>query len=151
MWKNNAILKCVNATTNKVYGFLFCKKFVFSKYLKCWFWLKLNTSWSRAVPSSGQVWFVKVLSVSFQKTLKSRFGRQTQQHFQFCLNIFSCLVRIKLHTKNQHPSLLNSGYRYEEDLKIRIWKTTSTTFPVFSIFLLELFCSITPSIKNNVK
>ena len=27
--------------------------------------------------------------------------------------------------KNQFPSLLNSGDRYEEDLKIRIWKTTS--------------------------
>ena len=86
---------------------------------------------SCGVPSSGQVWFIKVLSLSFQKTLKSRFERQPQQHFQFCLNILSCLVRIKLHTKISPPSLLNVGDRSEEELKICIWKTTLTTFLVF--------------------
>ena len=73
----------------------------------------LITSWSRAVPSPGQVWFVKVitylqvLSVALQKTLKYRFGRRLKKHLQFCLNISYCMVRIKLHTKNQPPSFLN--------------------------------------------
>ena len=29
-----------------------------------------------------------------------------------------------LHTENQPPNFLNSGNSYEEDIKIRIWKTT---------------------------
>ena len=33
---------------------------------------------------------------------------------------------ISLDTENKSPSLLNSGDRYEEDLKIRIWKMTLT-------------------------
>ena len=41
------------------------------------------------------------------------------------------MVIIKFHTKNQPFRLLNSGDGYEEDLKIRIWKMTSTTFPIF--------------------
>ena len=95
------------------------------------------------MPSSGHVWFVKV--IIYQWVLRRR---QPQQHFQFSLNISSRLFRIKLHTKNQPPSLLNPGdsyadeedlsaESYEEDLKIRIWNTTSTTYPFFlSIFLL---------------
>ena len=66
-----------------------------------------------------------------KKTLKLGFGRRPQQHIQIFLNIFSNLDRIKLHTKNQYPSLLNSGDSYEEDRKIRIWKTTSTKFPLY--------------------
>ena len=40
-------------------------------------------------------------------------------------------VIIKLHTENQLSSLLNSGYSSKEDLEISIWKTNSTTFPIF--------------------
>ena len=69
-----------------------------------------------------------------KKTLKSGFRRRPQKHFQFVLNISSSLVRIKLHTNNQSPSLLNSEDGYEEDLKIWIWKTTSTKITsVFNI------------------
>ena len=45
-------------------------------------------------------------------------------------------MNIKLHTENLPTSLLNSRYSYEEDLKIRIWKVTSTYFSFFSIFHL---------------
>ena len=41
------------------------------------------------------------------------------------LNIY---VNSELHTENdenQHPSLLNSGDSYEEDLKLMSWKETS--------------------------
>ena len=68
----------------------------------------------------------------YEEDLKSGFRRRPQKHFQFVLNISSSLVRIKLHTNNQSPSLLNSEDGYEEDLKIRIWKMTSTTFPIVS-------------------
>ena len=34
-------------------------------------------------------------------------------------------LKIQLHTEHQPPSLFNSGDRYEEDIKIRILKTTS--------------------------
>ena len=64
-----------------------------------------------------------ILEMAMKRTLKLGFGRWPQQHFQFFL-IF-LLVKIKLHTKNQLPSLLNSEDVYEEDLKIRIWKITS--------------------------
>ena len=73
-----------------------------------------------------------ILEIAMKKTLKLGFGRRPQQNFQFFLQISSCLVRIKLHTKNQPPSLLYFGYRYEEDLTIRIWKKTLTTKPNFS-------------------
>ena len=42
------------------------------------------------------------------------------------LNILSFYVKIKFHTENEPPSLLDYGYSYEEALKIGIWKTTST-------------------------
>ena len=143
----------------------------------------LKKSWGWAVPSSGQVWFVKVIidmqfwvwpsslhrhlspivfsilllisnfvsifllvwlessyipkisllaflfmDIALKKTLKLGFGRRPQ----FFLNISSSLVRIKLHTKNQPPNLLNYGDGYEEDFTIRMLKMTSTTFPIFS-------------------
>ena len=41
--------------------------------------------------------------------------------------------------RHLHHRLLNSGDRYEEDLKIRIWKTTSTQVQfVLNIFLVKL-------------
>ena len=61
-----------------------------------------------------------------KKTLKLGFGRRPQQHIQIVINLFSSLVGIKLHTKNQPPNLVNSGDRYEEDLKIMILKTTTS-------------------------
>ena len=61
-----------------------------------------------------------------KKTLKIGFGIQHQNNSNFVLNITSIWVNIKLHTENHPPSLLNSGGSYEEDLKIRIWKKTST-------------------------
>ena len=54
--------------------------------------------------------------------------QQPQQNFQCCLNI-SSLVRIKLNTKKQPPSLLDSGDSYKEDLNI---------FPNFSKFSLNI-------------
>ena len=70
------------------------------------------------MPSSGQVWFVKDITDLWVLSDMS-------------LIVFSNSVRIKLHTENQLPSLLNSAYSPEEDLEIRILKTTSTTFPIF--------------------
>ena len=61
-----------------------------------------------------------------KKTLKLGFGIQPQNNSNFVLNITSIWVNIKLHTKNESPSLLNSVDRYEEDLDIVIWKTTLT-------------------------
>ena len=66
-----------------------------------------------------------------KKTLTLWFGRWPQQNLEIFLNISPNLVRIKLHTKNQPPSLLNSGDGYVEDIKIKIWKTNSTKFPFF--------------------
>ena len=40
------------------------------------------------------------------------------------LNISSNQVNNRLHTEKKSHSLFNSGDRYEEDLKIRIWKKT---------------------------
>ena len=37
----------------------------------------------------------------------------------------------KMHTKNEFPNLLNFGDSCEEDLKIGIWKTTSTIQHLF--------------------
>ena len=68
-----------------------------------------------------------ILDVALKKTLKFGFGIRPQ----FFHNISSNLVRIKLHTKNQSPSLLNFGDCYEENRKIWIWKTTSKKFPIF--------------------
>ena len=65
-------------------------------------------------------------------TLKLGFGRQ------FFLNISSSLVRIKLKYQNQPPSLLKAGDGYEEDLKIQIWKMTSTKFEIFSKYFSQL-------------
>ena len=59
-----------------------------------------------------------------KKTLKLGLGRQPQHISDFFLNIFSSLVNIKLHTENQPPNFLNFGDSYEEDIKIRTWKTT---------------------------
>ena len=56
--------------------------------------------------------------------------KTTSQYFQKISSIFH-LFSLKLHTKNQPPSLFNSGDRYEEDLKIMIWKTTSQYFQLF--------------------
>ena len=53
-----------------------------------------------------------------KKTLKLGFGIQPQNNSNFVLNITSIWVNIKLHTKNQPPSLLNSGVSYEETLKL---------------------------------
>ena len=90
-----------------------------------------------------------ILEMAIKKTLKSWFGRWPQQNIQFCHNISSILGKIKLYTKNQPPSLLNFGYSYEEDLKIRTWKMTSTTFPVFYqyFFLVWLKSSYIPNIS----
>ena len=53
------------------------------------------------------------------------------------LLVSSNLFNIKLHTENQPPNFLNSGDSYEEDIKIRIWKTTLQYFQLFlSTFLL---------------
>ena len=43
---------------------------------------------------------------------------------------------IKFHTKNQPPNLLNSDDSYEEDLKIKIWKTASKYFQFRKTFIL---------------
>ena len=75
------------------------------------------------------------MDIALKKTLKLGFGRRPQ----FFLNISSSLVRIKLHTKNQPPNLLNYGDGYEEDLKIWIWKTILKYFHFFYwIFLLDM-------------
>ena len=63
-----------------------------------------------------------------KKTLKLGFGRRPHGNSNFVLTISSSYVNIKLHNENQSPSLLNYGDSYEEDLKICIWKTTSTKF-----------------------
>ena len=58
-----------------------------------------------------------MLNIAMKKTLKLGFGRRSQQHNQIFQNLLLSLVRIKLHTKNQPPSFLNSEDSYEEDLK----------------------------------
>ena len=81
------------------------------------------------MPSSGQVWFGKViidpwvLSLVFQptqtfETLKLMIWKTTSTTFPIFLNISSSLVRIKLNNKNQPPSLLNSGDCYEESFNL---------------------------------
>ena len=70
-----------------------------------------------------------------KKTLHLGFGRRPPNIWNFFLNMFSSWVKIKLHTKNQPPSLLNYRDSYEEDLKIGIWKTAST----FSNFFPQYF------------
>ena len=67
-----------------------------------------------------------------KKPLKLGFGRQLPNFHIFPQNIFSSLCRIKLHTENQPPTLFNSGEKYKEDLKIRIWKTTTQYFQLCS-------------------
>ena len=54
-----------------------------------------------------------ILKMAMNKTLKLGFGRRPQQNLEFFLNISSSLVSIKLHIKNQSPSLLNSEDGYE--------------------------------------
>ena len=83
-----------------------------------------------------------------KKTLKLVFERRPYHISYFFLNISSIQIRIKLYTENQPLRLLNSeesyeednlgferqpqqnfefgDYFYEDDLKIRIWNTTST-------------------------
>ena len=58
-----------------------------------------------------------------KKTLKSGYGRQPPQHFQFVLNISSSVVKIKLHTKNQD---------LEDDLN-----NISNLFSIFILVWLE--------------
>ena len=60
-----------------------------------------------------------------KKTLTLGFERRPQFNSNFVQTIYSIYVNIKLHTKNQPPSLVNSGYSYEE-LNIRVWKTNSS-------------------------
>ena len=84
-----------------------------------------------------------------KKTLKLGFGRRPYNISNCVLNISSYLANIKLHTEDQPPSQLNSGDSYEEDLKIRIWKTTLQYFVFFlSIFLIvRLKASCMPKIS----
>ena len=76
--------------------------------------------------------------LALKKTSKLEFGRRSY-------NIYSS----NLHAENQPPSLFNSGDSYEEDLKIRIWKTTLQFFEFFlSLFLLvRLNARSTPKIS----
>ena len=67
-----------------------------------------------------------------KNTSKLVFGRHPYNISNFFSQYSSNQVNIKLNTENQPSSLLNSGIRYEEYLKISIWKTTI----FFSIFLL---------------
>ena len=46
--------------------------------------------------------------------------------------ISSSLVKTKLHTKKQPPSLLDLRGNYEEELKIEIWKTIYKYLQLFS-------------------
>ena len=62
------------------------------------------------------------MEIDAKKTLKLGFGRRPQVNSNFVLAISSYYFNIKLHTKNQPPSLVNSGDNSEEDLKIMIWK-----------------------------
>ena len=57
-------------------------------------------------------------------------GRFSKYFFQFGTN--------QVTHKNKPPSLVKSGDGYEEDLKIRIWKMTSTTFAIFFQFFLPV-------------
>ena len=50
-----------------------------------------------------------------KKTLTLGFERRPQFNSNFVQTIYSIYVNIKLHTKNQPPSLV-SGESYEEDL-----------------------------------
>ena len=62
---------------------------------------------------------------SFEEDLKLGFGRQTHNFSNFFHNVSSIYgTRIKLHTKNQPPSMFSSGDSYEEDTKIMNLKTT---------------------------
>ena len=58
-----------------------------------------------------------IFDIYMKKTLKLGFGRRPQQNIQIFLNIVSSLVRIKLHTKNQPPSLIKIGMK--KTLKLR--------------------------------
>ena len=67
-----------------------------------------------------------ILEIAMKKTLhNSNF---------LSLNIYFIYVKIRLHTKNQPPSLPNSGNSYEEDLTISNWKTTLQYFKKNSHF-----------------
>ena len=46
-----------------------------------------------------------ILEMAMKKTLKSGFGRQPPQHFQFVHTISFSYIRVKSHTNNQPPSL----------------------------------------------
>ena len=67
-----------------------------------------------------------ILEIAIKKTLKWGFGRWPQHKSNLLHSIYSNKVNIKVLTENQPLSLLNSGDSYEEDLIIRIGKTTST-------------------------
>ena len=45
---------------------------------------------------------------------------------------FTIFMVIMLHTKTQPPNFLNSRDRYEEDIKIRTWKTTLQYVKLFT-------------------
>ena len=66
-----------------------------------------------------------------KKTLKSGFARWPPQNLQLVHNISSILVRIKLHTTNQPPSLLNSGDSYEEVLQWGFGRWPQRNFQIF--------------------
>ena len=55
-------------------------------------------------------------------------GEEGVHHVSSGVFYLYSITNIKLHTKNQPPSFLNSGDSYEEDLKIRILKTTLQYF-----------------------
>ena len=87
-------------------------------------YLIINTSWGRAVPSSGQVLFVKVISYLWVLSL----AFQPSTWVQFCSqdnisNFFSSFLQVLY--QNHLPGLLYTGNGYKKDLKNWIWKTTS--------------------------
>ena len=79
-----------------------------------------------------------IVDIAMKKTLKFKFGRRHQYNSNFFLSMPSSQVKIKLHTNNQPPSLLDYGDSYEEDLKIGIWKMTSKYFQIFSQYFSQL-------------
>ena len=76
------------------------------------------------------------MEIAVKKTLKFGFGRRPQHNLYLFSEYFPSKVKIKLHTENQPPSLLNIGDSCEEDLKIWILKTTSIYFQICSQYFV---------------
>ena len=57
---------------------------------------------------------------------------------QVCKKYKMVVFTALTYTKNKLPSLLNSGFNSEEDLKIRIWKTTLKDLRCFCKYFFYL-------------